>query len=161
MADPTQIGELKLLGLQDYKYIKYSDGSWAADGQSYTTGSNVYTGMVVQSATVTPTAEEEEHLDEDGETKTIIIENPGIEVSLEVVMKDAATDPESSDAVPGSRALPPPVGALITISDTSGFSTTASFRVTSAPVTLGRGKEAVKMSFTAKREASMAAIYDA
>jgi hypothetical protein len=151
MANPTQIGELKLLGLQSYKYLRFSNGAWAADGQSYTDGAEVYTGFVIQSATVNGTAEEEEHTNEDGETKTIVLENPGTEVSIEVVFKDAADDPTP----------PVAIGTRIELSATAIFTASQGFRVTAAPITLGKGKEAVKMSITAKRETSMAAIYDA
>ena len=149
MAAPTQIGELKTLGLQAFKYARYSSGSWAADGQSFS-GGTTYSGMVVESVTVSGTAEEEEHRNEDAETATIVLENPGSEISVEVVMLDVASDP----------TFPPAVGTIVILSSAAGTGGDA-FRVTSAPVTLGRGKEAVKISFTAKREDSMSSIYDA
>ena len=111
------------------------------------TGDTEYLGHIIESVSMAKIADSNAHKDERGATDSILTQDPGITLDLEVGVVGVATDFE-----------PPDVDTILTMKGPDD-SVAVGYRVVSSGTVPSSG--IAKMSLSLIREDSMAATYDA
>ncbi len=85
-----QIGQIHDIGLGPAKYLRWTDGSWGADG-IWDAGTNTYLAVVVQDSGDNSLGEIAENFDENGDPTSAIVSGKGHEITVNGIISIPGT----------------------------------------------------------------------
>ena len=153
-----QIGQIHDIGLGPAKTMRWTDGSWGADG-IWAAGTNTYLAVVVQEATDNALGELSENMDNSGDPTSGIVSGKGHEISVNGILSVPASPGAGDQTVAFDVRIE--IGQVVEVNDVDAggwvryIATSASKSYT---VTQG---EPTRISVTLQRKDGMVTAIDA